>query len=38
MQNQKLNYKIPYPMLLHIEENQIYQEPARKEEDSDEEQ
>lgn len=24
MQHQKLNYRIPYPSLLHIEENQIY--------------
>ena len=24
MQNQKLSYRIPYPMQLHIEENQIF--------------
>ena len=30
MTNQKLNYRIPYPNLLHIEENQIYNPPAKK--------
>lgn len=30
MQHQKLNYRIPFPSLLHIEENQIYTIPNKK--------
>ena len=30
MQHQKLNYRIPFPSLLHIEENQIYQQPVKR--------
>lgn len=33
MQNQKLGYRIPYPLLLNIEENMIYQPPARAQEE-----
>lgn len=29
MQHQKLNYRIPFPSLLHIEENQIYHKPEK---------
>jgi hypothetical protein len=37
MQHQKLNYRIPFPSLLHIEENQIYNMPnKKKKEESDE--
>lgn len=30
MQHQKLSYRIPYPTLLHIEDNQIYHGPQNK--------
>ena len=29
MQHQKLNYRIPFPSLLHIEDNQIYHKPEK---------